>query len=172
MPEVQAVNVSREYETIYVLRPDAGRDSSQRVSDRVRDVFARQAGTLTRVENWGYRKLAYNVQKHTRGVYVYLKYEGDGRVVSELERSLRLQESVIKLQTVATGRALAAAEVKEEDVAFEHLDSMAEPAEEMSLARELGLDETRGDELLSRQRAAEAAEDDLDNDDDDQVPPL
>src|SRR6187399_1598602 len=91
---------AREYETIYVLRPDAGREASESISTRVQDVISKQRGALTRVENWGYRKLAYPVKKHGRGVYVYLKYLGDGELVSELERNLRLQDAVLKFQTV------------------------------------------------------------------------
>src|ERR1700754_1885984 len=100
MAEVQKSTAAREYETIYVLKPDAGKEASERISDRVRDVIAKQRGALTRVENWGFRKLAYPVRKHSRGVYVYLKYLGDGTLVSELERNLRLQDHVLKFQSV------------------------------------------------------------------------
>jgi len=51
------------------------------------------------VENWGYRKLAYPVKKHGRGVYVYLKYVGDGVLVAELERNLRNIDEITKFLT-------------------------------------------------------------------------
>lgn len=143
MSQPQAV-IPNEYETIYILRPDAGREASERVSERVRDVIGKQDGKLTRVENWGYRKLAYTVRKQTRGVYVYLKYLGSGNVVAELARNLRLQESVLKFQTIATGKR-AAAEAEPEPVEFEHLESISEDPEEVSLARELGLEDGHDD---------------------------
>ena len=74
MAETQAIAAPRQYETIYVLRPDAGREASENISTRVLDVISKQHGSLTRVENWGYRKLAYPVRKHGRGVYVYLTW--------------------------------------------------------------------------------------------------
>src|SRR4051794_38850088 len=151
---------AREYETIYVLRPDAGREASEGISTRVLDVISKQHGSLTRVENWGYRKLAYPVRKHGRGVYVYLKYVGDGALVSELERNLRLQDAVLKLQTVKLGKvAPAAAEApKPEDIEFEHLDLIEDAEPEDSLAKTLGLEDVRDDYRGHRDAEREAEE--------------
>jgi small subunit ribosomal protein S6 len=160
MAEVQTTTVAREYETIYVLRPDAGREASEKISDRVRDVINKQRGSLTRVENWGFRKLAYPVRKHSRGVYVYLKYVGDGALVNELERNLRLQDSVLKYQTVKIGDTPAVAETKPEDVQFEHLEALAEEGQEESIARSLGL-EGRLDDRDSHRGHGDDEEDDF-----------
>ncbi len=136
---------AREYETIYVLRPDAGREASEGISSRVQDVISKQRGALTRVENWGYRKLAYPVKKHGRGVYVYLKYVGDGALVAELERNLRIQDAVLKFQTVKVSDEVATASVEPNQIEFEHLDVMEDAAPEDSLAKTLGLEDVRDD---------------------------
>lgn len=141
MAETQTLNSARQYETIYVLRPDAGRDASQKISERVVDVISKQRGALTKVENWGYRKLAYAVSKHSRGVYVFLQYAGDGALVTELERNLRLQDAVLKFQTVKVSNEAALPTAQPEDVAFEHVEAMDEDEDEESLARTLGLEE-------------------------------
>ncbi len=145
MAEPQAITSAREYETIYVLRPDAGREASEGIGTRVLDVISKQHGSLTRVENWGYRKLAYPVRKHGRGVYVYLKYVGDGQLVSELERNLRLQDAVLKFQTVKIGKVAGAAAAAPEDIEFEHLDIIEDAEPEDSLAKTLGLEDVRDD---------------------------
>jgi small subunit ribosomal protein S6 len=145
MAEPQTATPAREYETIYVLRPDSGRETSESISGRVLDVISKQHGSLTRVENWGYRKLAYPVKKHGRGVYVYLKYIGDGQLVSELERNLRLQDAVLKFQTVKVKDAVSAEPVAAEQIEFEHLDVLDEPEQEESLAKSLGLEGVRDD---------------------------
>lgn len=144
MAELQTTTSAREYETIYVLRPDAGREASENISTRVQDVISKQHGALTKVENWGYRKLAYPVKKHGRGVYVYLKYVGDGVLVAELERNLRIQDAVLKFQTVKiSDEPVAAAGAQE--IEFEHLDVIEEPEPEDSLAKTLGLEDVRDD---------------------------
>ena len=135
---------AREYETIYVLRPDAGREASESISTRVQDVISKQHGALTRVENWGYRKLAYPVKKHGRGVYVYLKYVGDGVLVAELERNLRIQDAVLKFQTVKIGDAPSASATPAE-IEFEHLDVIEDAEPEDSMAKTLGLEDVRDD---------------------------
>ena len=155
MAEAQAITSAREYETIYVLRPDAGREASESIGTRVLDVISKQHGSLTRVENWGYRKLAYPVRKHARGVYVYLKYVGDGALVSELERNLRLQDAVLKFQTVKIGKVATTDAPKPEDIEFEHLDVLETAEPEESLAKTLGLEDVRDDF-----RAKEAPEND------------
>lgn len=145
MAELQTTTSAREYETIYVLRPDSGREASESISTRVLDVITKQRGSLTRVENWGYRKLAYPVKKHGRGVYVYLKYVGDGALVSELERNLRLQDVVLKFQTVKIGDSAAVEPVAAEQIAFEHLDVLENAEPEDSVAKTLGLEGLRED---------------------------
>src|SRR4051812_32193721 len=90
----------REYETIYILRSEVTRESSESISARLTDVVGREGGKLTRLENWGRRRLAYPVGKQKRGVYVYLKYIGRGGLVAEIERNLRLLDDVLKYQTV------------------------------------------------------------------------
>lgn len=145
MAETQTLTSARQYETIYVLRPDAGRESSEKISSRVVDVISKQHGSLTKVENWGYRKLAYAVNKHNRGVYVYLQYAGDGELVTELERNLRLQEAVLKFQTVKIADEAVAAAAPE-DIEFEHVDVLEDDEPEESLARTLGLEDPRADD--------------------------
>ncbi len=127
----------REYETIYVLRPDVGREVTEAVAGRVTDAI-KNDGAVTQIENWGRRKLAYAVSKYQRGVYVYFKYLGNGEVVSEVERALRLQEAVMKFQTVK----VADEGVLPGDAAtatFEHIEE-PEEYEEESYAQTLGLE--------------------------------
>ncbi len=138
-----AVSADREYETIFILRSDVTRESSESITTRVNDVVGREGGKLTRIENWGRRRLAYPVGKQKRGVYVYLKYIGRGQLVSELERNLRLLDDVVKYQTVKLREEVLrdAVVVAAEDVKFEYVEVPADDAAEDSLARELGLDD-------------------------------
>jgi small subunit ribosomal protein S6 len=151
---------AREYETIYVLRPDAGREASESISTRVQDVISKQHGALTRVENWGYRKLAYPVKKHGRGVYVYLKYVGDGALVAELERNLRIQDAVLKFQTVKISNVVASAGAAPAEIEFEHLDVIEDAEPEDSMAKTLGLEDVRDDFHRGHDRMEEADLDD------------
>src|SRR5262245_64614233 len=137
-----APNRAREYETIYILRPDIDADSADRIGTRVADVVSREQGRLTKVESWGRRRLAYDIAKQRRGVYMYLKYLGTGRVVSEIERNLRLADGVLKYQTVLVRSdvEVEGLTVADEDVKFERIElPPVEEDRDESRERQLGL---------------------------------
>ncbi|WP_437606884.1 30S ribosomal protein S6 [Sorangium sp. So ce834] len=140
--QVTAPGRAREYETIYILRPDIDADGAERIGTRLAEVVSREAGRLTKVETWGRRRLAYDIAKHRRGVYVYLKYLGGGKVVSEVERNLRLADGVLKYQTVLVRNDIEVQSltVADEDVKFERLElAPLEDDRDDSRERQLGL---------------------------------
>jgi len=136
-----AAHKPREYETIYVLKPDVTRETQERIATRLEEVVGREGGKLTQVDNWGRRQLAYPVAKHRRGVYVYVKYVGGGVLVSEFERSLRLLDDVLKYQTVLVREdvKLDTLEINAENVKFEAVEPPTDEEPEESLERQLGL---------------------------------
>jgi small subunit ribosomal protein S6 len=148
---------AREYETIYILRPDVPRESQERIAQRMTDAVGREGGTLTSIENWGRRQLAYAVRKAKRGVYVYLKYVGGGAAVSEVERNLRMLDDVLKYQTIQVRDDVDAGtvQVNADDLKFEAVDLPGEDEIEETIERQLGFeggserssrDESQGDE--------------------------
>ncbi len=90
----------REFETIFILRPDTNQDGIQLVNGRVRQVIDQMGGRVIKLDNWGKRKLAYEVQKQLKGIYLYWQYLGTPGVVEEIERNLRMLDNVIRYYTV------------------------------------------------------------------------
>lgn len=90
----------RKYETIYILQPDLSEDEIKVIADKVQDVIASFKGDFQRLEDWGIRKLAYSIKKFARGRYLYLRYSGGRELIAELERRLRLDEKVLRYQSV------------------------------------------------------------------------
>ena len=139
---VTGPNRAREYETIYILKPDIDADNAERIGTRVAEVVGRESGRLTKVESWGRRRLAYDIGKQRRGVYMYLKYMGTGRVVSEVERNLRLADGVLKYQTVLlrSDVDVEGLTIADEDVKWERLElTPIEEERDESRERQLGL---------------------------------
>ena len=134
---------AREYETIYILRPDVDHDVAEKVVDRAKDVIARLDGTLTKLDNWGKRRLAYPIQKNHRGIFVYLKYVGYSDLVAELERNLRLLDEVVRFQTVLLAENIdpASVAVDPDEVQYLHVEEEEEATEDAELerARSLGM---------------------------------
>ena len=140
MPEVQILKF-KEYETIYVLRSDVDADTAEKVQARVAEVVGRDSGKLVKVEAWGRRKLAYPVAKQKRGVYMYVKYVGRGGLVQELERNLKLQDTVLKFQTIQTNDEVdvAALTIDPEEVKLQRLELPPEDDAVESREKQLGL---------------------------------
>ena len=133
---------AREYETIYILRADVDNDAAEKVIARAKDVIARLDGTLTKLDNWGKRKLAYPIQKSNRGIFVYLKYVGFNDVVAELERNLRLLDEVVRFQTVLLQEDIdpASVAVDPDEVQYLHVEEEEETEDaELERARSLGM---------------------------------
>ena len=93
-------NTSREYETIYILRPDTPNDGVGQINARVRQVMEQMGGKVIKLDNWGKRKLAYEVKKQLKGIYLYWHYLANPGVVEEIERNLRMLDNVIRYYTV------------------------------------------------------------------------
>jgi len=137
-----ATRWAREYETIYILRPDVDNAGAEKVVDRAKDVIGRLEGTLTKLDNWGKRKLAYPIQKNNRGIFVYLKYVGYGDLVAELERNLRLLDEVVRFQTVLLTEDIdpASVAVDPEEVQYLHVEEEEDTEDaELERARSLGM---------------------------------
>jgi small subunit ribosomal protein S6 len=93
-------NTSREYETIFILRPDTANDGVAQVNQRLRAIVDQMGGKVLKLDNWGKRKLAYEVRKQLKGIYLYWRYLATAGTVEELERNLRMLDSVIRYYTV------------------------------------------------------------------------
>lgn len=104
----------RKYETIYIADPDLHEGSRKTLFDKFTGLIAQQGGLLVQFEDWGNRKLAYEIKKKSRGHYICMTYGGSGELIKELERNFRLDENVMKFMTI-----LLEKEISEEDLKAE-----------------------------------------------------
>jgi small subunit ribosomal protein S6 len=91
---------TREYETIFILKPDVTNEVIGATNTKIRGVLEAGGGTLLKIENWGRRKLAYEVKKQLKGIYIFFRYLGNPGLVEEVERNLHLTDSVIRQYSV------------------------------------------------------------------------
>lgn len=90
----------REYESIYVLKPDLPADGVKALQEKLAAIIEKQGGRVLVQTDWGKRKLAYHVDKFRFGQYIYLQYLDLGAAVAELERILKYDDKVLKFLTV------------------------------------------------------------------------
>lgn len=90
----------RRYETIFISDPDLSGDDQAQLFEKITDLIAKKGGVIVDFDEWGSRRLAYEIKKKQRGYYVRLDYCGDGEVVKALENAFRLDERVLKFMTI------------------------------------------------------------------------
>ncbi len=150
----------RKYETIFISDPDLQDQTRADLFEKVRNIIAKENGYLIDFDDWGNKKLAYEVRKKQRGHYVCLIYGGDGGLVRELERNFRLSDDVMKFMTILLA----------ENVTVEQLEKEAEEArtkprkqdEAEEAAEGASDDEKDSDEDETMEDAADTSDDDDD----------
>jgi small subunit ribosomal protein S6 len=103
----------RTYETIFIVHPDVAGDDQTAAIDKFTTILAEQGAEVLKLDNWGVRTLAYTVKKQTRGCYVQVIFDAEPTVIAEFERRMRLDEQIIKFQTVLLENGYEAPAVEE-----------------------------------------------------------
>jgi small subunit ribosomal protein S6 len=142
-----APNTAREYETIYVLRPNTTNDQVAEVNTKVKTIIESMGGKVIKVDNWGKRRLAYEVAKERKGIYLYWLFLATPGVVEETERNLRMLDNVIRYLSVRVDENidLGARPSEIDESSYEKASSTAADEEDMFLSRG-GEDERKDDD--------------------------
>ncbi len=90
------MNASRQYELVYIVSPEATEQQVAEVHTQVEESIGRLQGALEKTENWGRRKLAYEIGPHREGTYVLEVVNGSGELMKEIDRRLRVSDQVIR----------------------------------------------------------------------------
>ena len=134
----------RKYETVFILDPDVKDQARTDLFDRVKNIITKENGILLDFDEWGNKKLAYEIKKKLRGFYVCITYGGTGSLVKEFERNLRLSDDVLKFMTLLLSDDVTVEQLEEE--AKEYQDKLSEKTESKSVEKEIVDDDTPEDE--------------------------
>lgn len=104
----------RRYETIFIADNDLSEEDRSPVFEKLKDLIQQHDGLLVMVDEWGSKKLAYEIKKKARGYYVRLDYCGSGILVNEIERFFRIDDRILKYMTVLLDKDVDIEAVKEE----------------------------------------------------------
>jgi small subunit ribosomal protein S6 len=104
------MSTSRQYELVYIVSPEATEQEIADLHTQIEQIVQRYHGTFDKTENWGRRKLAYDIGKHREGNYVVETITGSGELVKEIDRRLRVIDQVIRHLIVRVDEELQVAE--------------------------------------------------------------
>jgi small subunit ribosomal protein S6 len=88
--------MARKYELVYVVSPDATDAQVSELHTQVEQIAQRLGGTIEKTDNWGRRKLAYEIGPHKEGTYVLETIDGGGELMKEIDRRLKVSDLIIR----------------------------------------------------------------------------
>ena len=91
---------NRVYEVMYIAQPDTADDDIAKLNEAITSLVEKGGGTVSVVEGWGRRRMAYQINKKTEGYYQLLEIAGSGQEIAELERRFRVNDLIMRYMTV------------------------------------------------------------------------
>ena len=89
-----------KYELAVVVSAKIEDDERAATIEKVKEIITKNGGTITNVDEWGKKRLAYEVQKMREAFYYFIQFEGEATVPAEIESRVRLMENVVRYLVV------------------------------------------------------------------------
>jgi len=90
----------RKYEVVYIIKPNFEEEQYQQIIEKFNALILSNGGEILKVEPWGKRRLAYEIDKIREGYYVLLQISGDNQLPRELERNLQIADEILRYLVV------------------------------------------------------------------------
>ena len=155
--------MKRDYELGFILSPEVSEEETRSILDRLGQIVAQYSGQIVKVNQWGRRRLAYPIQRHRDGYYVFIDMILTPEIVIELERTLKVSEIVLRYmltkrdakavqkereereereaRAAAAAAAAAAAKAEAESAAAQPVASEETPSEVLDMVPGLSTEE-------------------------------
>lgn len=146
----------REYETTFIVQPEISDEGSQAILAKLDGVLESGGATRLMCEDHGKRKLAYEIRKFQKGHYYTLQFLDEGKVVPALERTLRIEESVLRFLTILAEEEVEDIEARKSTAAQAELDQKKRAEERAAREAEEAAARREAEEKERQQAAAEA----------------
>lgn len=97
------MDFAREYELVYIARPDLADEDLEVIATRTQNIITERDGKVLKLDEWGKKKLAYEIRKYNKGHYMLVDYLGGAEIVKETERTLGIDDGVLRFLTIKVG---------------------------------------------------------------------
>ena len=153
----------RRYETIFIIDNDLSEEGRSPIFEKLKDLIQQHDGLQVMLDEWGTKRLAYEIKKKARGYYVCLDYCGSGTLVNEIERSFRIDDRVLKYMTVLLDKYVDIEHVKEKIAKAEEAKAEETKAEETKAPQIDTPDVNPTDEPDAESKTSDAQENEIEN---------
>jgi small subunit ribosomal protein S6 len=109
----------KRYEVVTIVKADLTEDDLTAIIERSQTIITDRKGVIAKVEKWGKRRLAYEINKQKDGFYFLIDFAGDGPIVAEIERNFKIDDRILKFMTVKKEGAVTREGMEQETAAAE-----------------------------------------------------
>ncbi|NWF55209.1 MAG: 30S ribosomal protein S6 [Syntrophaceae bacterium] len=102
----------RRYETIFITHPELTEEELSQLKEKILSILNQFKGDLIKLDDWGVKKLTFEIRKNSRGRFFLMDYAAGKDLIRELERNLRLNDRVLRFQTVRTSEEVTPEAIK------------------------------------------------------------
>jgi small subunit ribosomal protein S6 len=102
----------RRYETIFITLPELSEEDHSALLEKIRSIMTSWQGEVIKLDDWGVKKLGYEIRKNSRGRFFLIDYLAKPDLILELERNLRLSDRVLKYQTIKLSEEISPEAIK------------------------------------------------------------
>lgn len=86
----------RNYEMMYVIKPDLEEEKVQEVIDKFNNLIAENGGEVVTAEKWGKRRLAYEINDYREGLYILVNFKGEAGTAQEIDRVMKITDDILR----------------------------------------------------------------------------
>ena len=104
----------RRYELIFIIQQELNEEEVKAITEKYLQIITAQKGTIIKTEDWGKRRLAYDINKQSKGTYILVDFYGLGAMIREIERNLKIDDNILKFITVKTKDSFNSESLEEE----------------------------------------------------------
>lgn len=90
----------KRYEILFIVQADLPDDELTELLNKYQNIITKSNGSVFKIEKWGLRRLAYEIKKQTKGIYIFIDFTGTPKTVPEIERNFKIDDKILKFLTV------------------------------------------------------------------------
>ncbi|HOW57883.1 MAG TPA: 30S ribosomal protein S6 [Smithellaceae bacterium] len=107
------------YEIVVIVKADLAEEEITKLTERSQTIITERKGFIAKVDKWGKKRLAYEINKQKDGFYFFIDFVGNGAIVAEIERNLRIDDRILKFMTIKKDGALTPEGIEKEQTVVE-----------------------------------------------------
>ena len=86
----------RNYELMYIIKPETDEEKVTAIVERFKALVEEKGAEVTKLDKWGKRRLAYEINKIKEGIYILMQFKGEAAAAAELDRLMKINDDIIR----------------------------------------------------------------------------